>query len=106
MRGRRKLNLNKNPKIIKIDISRLESRNRKLAARYYYYARLHGIAYEVIVQERLPEELDLAPRTIVDLLMSLTDEIAFFKKNEYSIADLRKEYPYFVWKEPAQLSLF
>lgn len=107
MKGRRKLNINKfNTYPPRVDVSRIQSRNRKLAARYYYYARLHRLNYEVIVTDLLPEEFDLATRTIIDALSDNHAHIMHFQQQQYGIAELRKEYPYLAWKEAQQLSLF
>ena len=82
-----------------------QRRDRKLAARYYYYNAIHRLNYKTII-ESLSFEFDISDRRLIDVLEENRAIIQEFRLAKATIKHLRDEFPFLMWKEPAQLSLF
>lgn len=109
MRGKHALNITPQIQSYKEEVKGrnarlIRNRDRKLAARYYYYVRLHRLQYETTIN-CLSNEFDISPRRIVDILAN-SNFIGEYTQTAAGLTELRKEFPFLLWKEPAQLSLF
>ena len=75
----------------------IQSRNAKLAARYYYYAHLVGLHYERCLLY-LEKEFDLTTTTISQLITAHNALVFGMRKKELTTQDLAKMYPYLNWQ--------
>lgn len=79
------------------NIDRIKARNRRLAARLYFYEELCGLRSEVFLPY-LAEEFDLSPSRIEDLLPTAYRTAVALKRKGVSIAELRLYYPFMSWR--------
>lgn len=72
-------------------------RNRKLAARFYWYSSLIGLRFEKCV-DYLQQEFDLSQSRIEDLLRENADFVSQLEIREADVQFLRSLYPFFSWQ--------
>jgi hypothetical protein len=74
----------------------IANRNNKIICRYYYYARLLQLRTDKVF-EHLQQEFDLTERTLFDIVSSRQGEISKMFREETSLKDISKKYPYYNW---------
>lgn len=74
----------------------IEQRDRKMVARFYFYIRIKGLAFEVTIRQ-LVREFDLSERRIIDLLTEKADLVSQYVNQEPAISSLKEEYPFLRW---------
>lgn len=77
----------------------LEQRNKRLAARLYYYRRWHTMVIQEYVYRLLMLEFDLTLSTLSQLLPHLQDEMRRLKATKPELKELRSEYFWMVWTD-------
>lgn len=82
----------------------IQHRNRKLAARYYYYSYLLGLKFTRCL-EHLVIEFDLSESRICDLISQQCDSVSEMEHSAIGVAELRRAYPFMVWHNPPASSL-
>ena len=76
----------------------LNSRNKKLAYRYYFKSKAQGKSYEKLLEE-LHQEFDLSKKTIYNVLFVENYEVLNeVMKLKPTVKDMRKLYPFFSWQ--------
>lgn len=75
--------------------SRVASRDRKLAYRFYYYAALKNLGYNVLL-DNLSKEFDIAERVVLQRLKDNPITGLLFEQKP-TVEEIREEYPYFNW---------
>lgn len=73
-------------------------RNELLFHRYYFYARLQKLKYELVI-ERLESEFHITRTTISGLIASNSDAVITLSQESPSIKDLRNKFPHFTWTD-------
>ena len=78
----------------------VERRNEKIAYRYYYKAYILGMrSWEEII-EHLGEEFDLGRATVVNIItQQIQPLIRRLMCAKPDVKELRKLYPYMVWRD-------
>ena len=76
----------------------IESRDRALCMRYFYYTEHKQLRYDVVIN-RLSNEFYLTEFTIVKRLNKLTDVLDELYADKPEVKDLRKAYPHYCWHE-------
>ena len=68
-----------------------------LAHRYYYYAQLKLLRYDVCL-ETLALENFRSPETIIDILTDARAVVSTVVDSKPSIRELRNKYPWLIWE--------
>lgn len=79
------------------NIDKITARNRRLAARLYFYEELCGLRSEVFLPY-LAEEFDLSQSRIEDLLPIAYRTADVMRKQAVGISKLCAYYPFMSWK--------
>ena len=76
----------------------INSRNLKLAYRYYFKSKLQQKGYEKLLGE-LSAEFDLSHKTIYNVLFIEQYQVLNdIMKQKPTVKELRQRYPYFAWQ--------
>lgn len=78
-------------------LSLLESRNRALVDRFYFYSNFSKLRYECII-ENLSREFFISAYTVIDLLKDKYDLVSENKEHQLSVKQLEKRHPHLNWK--------
>lgn len=73
------------------------NRNKKLAARFYFYSHLCSLHYEKCL-ELLEEELDISQSTINDLLYKYSYLVDQLVSDKVTLHELKTAFPFFNWR--------
>ena len=75
----------------------ISGRNKKLAARFYWYSMLIGLKFERCLNH-LSEEFDLSTNRISTLITENADYISELDYTDITEAELQQRYPFFSWQ--------
>src|SRR5690554_4240081 len=73
------------------------NRNKKLAARYYFYSHICCLHYDKCL-ELLEEELDISQSTINDLLYKYSYLVDQLQQDKVTVQELKTAFPFFNWR--------
>lgn len=78
---------------------RVNSRNRLMIARYYYWTEIRRRRYDDVMSILSEQEFFIEERTISNALLDLEDYLHELYEKKKDIRELKKEYPNWNWKE-------
>lgn len=78
----------------------MPERNKALFHRYFFHAEVNRYRYDVCLEE-LEKEFFLTSFTIVKIMTAHMNELDRIIEKNPSIADMKKEFPWFNWKARA-----
>lgn len=73
-----------------------DSRNYKIACRFYYHFYIKKIQYETVLTT-LNDEFDLSELRIAQLIMEGRDNLKQLKDGNVDVKTLQKKYPFYNW---------
>jgi hypothetical protein len=78
--------------------SRLDRRNRIVAARYYYWTERRRRRFDDVVRILSEQEFFVNDRTILNIISACSDYLDTLNGDRDSLRRLRKEYPSWSWE--------
>ncbi len=76
--------------------SLIARRNKRLAARFYWYSIVIGLKFSKCL-DLLSEEFDLSEARICDLLTEIADDVNELERTLTGITQLKDSYPFLNW---------
>lgn len=76
--------------------TRMQNRNRRLVARFYFYSNIIGLKFSRVMQH-LEAEFDISEGRICDIISDCNEWVNALEKKQISTSQLKDHYPFMTW---------